>query len=365
MSSSERKFSMACGPWKLFRFVLRVVFFSVLAWVILALLWAFLPAPLRDDDPDNGSTYATSRLRAGKTLTRVYDSDYFCTEKNQHRQGFALDYKLDLDELTLTIGGAEHALPIFQVDQKTEKVTEQINSTARLGDRDGANLPWFEFADAVLLYWWIQKDNLEFPVGITWSVEGEGDLRRMEVQVAGRPNSRQLLTLEMHGFDASSIVVEAPERPYSFSPSKTYPFRVAIIRVIAPTSVFLYNLLGNAVGQAIQSIISTLFVLFIIAVYVFIVLAIIFSIWSCVGGPSFEVVVERTQARLERLCQNERLRILRIAALQDGLEHLCQNERFQSAVEICRNGWHPERQASRSDEVEVDVEKEMSPKEVD
>ena len=288
-------------------------------------------------------------------------SDYFRTETNQHRQGFALDYKLDLDTLTLTIGGAEYAVPIFQVDQKIEPVTEQLNATARLGDSDGANLPWFEFADAVLLYWWIQRDNLEYPVDITWSIE-EGDLRRMEVQIAGRPNSRPLLTLEMHGFDASSVVVEAPERPYSFSPSKTYPLRVVIIRVIAPTSVFLYKLLGNAVGQAIQSIVTGFFVLFVVMVYAFLGLAIIFSIWGCMGGPSFEVVVERTQARLERLRQNERLQVLRIEALQERLDRLCQNKRFQAAVEICRNGWHPERQA-RSDEVEADVEKEASPKE--
>jgi len=64
---------MTCGPWKLLRLVLRIVFFSVVAWFILALLWAFLPAPLRDSDPDNGSIYATSRLRAGNTLTRVYE----------------------------------------------------------------------------------------------------------------------------------------------------------------------------------------------------------------------------------------------------------------------------------------------------
>jgi hypothetical protein len=73
MSSSESKSSMACRPWKLFHFALRVSLSAVLAWFVLALLWAFLPSPLRDDDPDNGSIYATSRLRAGKTLTRVYE----------------------------------------------------------------------------------------------------------------------------------------------------------------------------------------------------------------------------------------------------------------------------------------------------
>lgn len=374
---------MAYRPWKLFRFVLRVILSAVLAWFVLALLWAFIPSPLRDHDPDNGSIHATSRLRAGKTLTRVYEqvppvsfscaaqantgfssSRYFRIEHN-NRQGFAIDYKLDMNDLTITIDGADHPLPIFKQGQTVDSVTEQINATARIGDRDGANLPWFEFADAVLLYWWIQKDDLQFLVDITWTVEEDGEdfLRRMEVRVAGRPGRRALLTLEMQGSDTSSIVVEAPERPYSFSPSETYPVRVALIHVIAPTAVFVNGLLGGFVGQAIESVVTTIFVLFVIAVYGFFALAIMFSIGRCVGGPSFEVVVERTQARLDNLRENERLRGLRIEALQERLERLCQNERFKRAVEICRNGWHPEREMARAAEVEIDVEKEASPKE--
>jgi hypothetical protein len=66
---------------------------------------------------------------------------------------------------------------------------------------------------------------------------------------------------------------------------------------------------------------------------------------------------------LDKLRENERLRGLRIEALQERLERVCQNERFKRAVEICRNGWHPEREMARAAEVEIDVEKEASPKE--
>jgi hypothetical protein len=72
MSSSDSRSSTACGPSKLLRFVLRVVLFGALVWFILALLWAFLPAPTTEHDGDNGSNYATAQLRVGKTLTRVY-----------------------------------------------------------------------------------------------------------------------------------------------------------------------------------------------------------------------------------------------------------------------------------------------------
>jgi hypothetical protein len=64
---------MAYGPWKLLRSILRVVLFTVLVWFVLALLWAFLPSPSLDGDPANGRHHATSQLRAGKTLTRVYE----------------------------------------------------------------------------------------------------------------------------------------------------------------------------------------------------------------------------------------------------------------------------------------------------
>jgi hypothetical protein len=269
-----------------------------------------------------------------------------------------------MDSLTLTIGGAEQLIPIFKKDQMVETVTEQVNVTARIGDRDGANLPWFEFADAVLLYWWIDKEYLPFLVDVTWTVAGEGGLfRRMEVQVAGYPHTRPLLELEMQGADTSSIVIETPERPYSFSPSRTYPVRVALIHIIAPTAVFVNDLLGNFVGQVIESVFTSALVLFAILAYGFLALAIIFSILRCVGGPSFEIVVERTRARMDRLRENRRLQFVRIEALQERLGHLCQNERFKSAVEICRNGWHPERQAARQAEVEIDVEKEAPHKE--
>jgi hypothetical protein len=265
-----------------------------------------------------------------------------------------------MDNLTLVISGAERQLPIFlpvfDNDQKARRVTEQVNATARIGDRDGANLPWFEFADAVLLYWWIEKDILPFTVDVTWTMEGTDSWRRMAVQVAGYPHRRPLLTLEMQGSDVSSMVLETPERPYSFSPSRTYPARVALIHVLAPTAVFVNNLLGNFVGQMIESVVTTLFVLFAVLVYSFAAMAIIFSVSRCIGGPSLEVTIERTQARLDRMRQHERLQFLRIHALQERLDRICDNQRFKFFVEICRNGWHPERDAAKQAEGEIDVE---------
>lgn len=60
------------GPWKLLRFFLRIILWSVLGWLILVVLWIGLPFPVHEHEGDNGADYATSVLRGGKWLTRVY-----------------------------------------------------------------------------------------------------------------------------------------------------------------------------------------------------------------------------------------------------------------------------------------------------
>lgn len=60
------------GPWKLCRFIWRLFLAIFGAWLLLALLWAFLPFPSGEPDGDNGTDYATKVLLGGKTLRRVY-----------------------------------------------------------------------------------------------------------------------------------------------------------------------------------------------------------------------------------------------------------------------------------------------------
>jgi hypothetical protein len=55
-------------PWKL----LRIILFSVLSWFLLALLWAYIPSPSPELNNSNGTSYPTSVLLSGRTLTRVY-----------------------------------------------------------------------------------------------------------------------------------------------------------------------------------------------------------------------------------------------------------------------------------------------------
>lgn len=194
-------------------------------------------------------------------------------------------------------------------------------------------------------------------------LDKEGGLRRTELIMVDHVWGDFLLAVEIRGTDASTIVVTVPEMPISSSPSMTYPVRVAIILVIAPTAVFVNDLLGNMFGGFIGLMVAVLFIGFVIFVYGFMALAVVFSLWRCFRAPSFEDTVERIQGRLERLSRNEKLRRLKIDALRENLELLCQNERFMAFVYVCRNGWHPEKERAKAAEEAADIEKGSNNKE--
>ena len=289
----------------------------------------------------------------------TYNQNTFRVQEKDCR-GFALDYRLGLDNLTLFVG--EHALPIIHDELEPHSsgdVAEQMNVLARIGDVDDANLPWFPFADSVLLFWWIHKEHLRLPISVKWSREADG-LHKMEIHAKTSPQNGLLLTVEIQGPNPSTISASAPELPLSSSPSLTYLVRVAIIHIIAPTAVFVNDLLGNAFGLIIETVVTALFMVLVISMYGFLILAVVFSLWSCFKGPSYEDTVKGIRSRLEKLSQNERLRYLKIDMLQENLELLHQNERFKRAVDICRKVWHPERdRAMAAKEQEADIEKSI------
>lgn len=76
-SSSWPITTIMMGPGKkLVRIALRFILWTVLSWFLLLFLWCFLPSPLVEQEGDNGfdsTAYVSRILRAGKTLTRVYE----------------------------------------------------------------------------------------------------------------------------------------------------------------------------------------------------------------------------------------------------------------------------------------------------
>src|SRR4051794_13120664 len=84
---------------------------------------------------------------------------------SNERSSFALDYKFDSQTLDLFVSGTKMFKSILNDgNSAVSDFGKTINISVRTGDTDGANLPWFKHADAVLLYWWIHRDTLQVPL---------------------------------------------------------------------------------------------------------------------------------------------------------------------------------------------------------
>ncbi|RFU76611.1 hypothetical protein TARUN_5637 [Trichoderma arundinaceum] len=229
------------GPWKLCHIIWRLFLAILGAWLLLALLWALLPFPSDEQDNDNGTDYATKVLLGGKTLRRIYSNSIKVIDGS--RQGFALDYKLDISNLTLAVSGLEHPLNIFRHTLGEDNGRkDEVDVIARAGDTDGANLPWFPQADAILLFWQIHREYGSVPLTFQWSTQEAEDLQKFDILFGHGDNA--LLSLKMWGNDTSTIRASVPVRPHSSSPSYTYPVRIAIILALAPLSIAFASLAG-------------------------------------------------------------------------------------------------------------------------
>jgi hypothetical protein len=208
----------------------------------------------------------------------------------------------------------------------------------------------------LLLVQWTKKPNdisrLELGIAVHREPEEDMDSYENNGHVVGKHGKLDqagplLLSLEIQGSDSSTIVVTVPEIPLSSSPSRTYLIRLVIIHIIAPAALLIANIFGNAFGGIIEGSILVFVAIFL---YGFLLFAIVFSLWRLVKGPSFEDTAEMIQGRLERLNEDERLRFLKIGRLREMLDSLFRNETFKTALDICRNGWHPERNRARTAE---------------
>jgi hypothetical protein len=169
-----------------------------------------------------------------------------------------LDYKLDISNKTLRVGNTEINL---KVPEKALQLSEPISVVARTGDQDGINPPWFWRADSTLLFWWIHRDNAVIPLRVRWTanyaVELWPDSQEWLPGSSGLqppPKDLQpLLTIEnLHAEDPELFRAFAPKAPISSSPSRTYPIRVALLSIIAPTGLLFFSIF-SALGSLLSA----------------------------------------------------------------------------------------------------------------
>ncbi|CZR68968.1 uncharacterized protein PAC_18869 [Phialocephala subalpina] len=364
MQASETR---SIGPWRALRIALRIVLFSALAWLVLALLWAFLPSPamIKTDG------HVASILRAGKSLTRVYPAEKWHTGRSYDRRGFALEYTLNPPTAAypaprLAISGSDVPIPLYNFNLPNNETEIDMNpdfefkAVARIGDRDGANLPWFKFADSILLFWWIHRENMDMSLTATWELGEDSDVpgvqnQRFEILLfnphahSGREPLVSIDTsMVRHGKEGATVdVVSASLGEESDSPTWTYPLRVAIILVLAPTSIFVNDWFGPILSAGYSALGTALIIAIGVLIYGFIILAIVVSFWKCFRGPSLETMVGRVQGRLDMWRESGRFSWARIDIIQDGLDRIHEEARVQAVLRVCREGWHPERERER------------------
>ncbi|EED16853.1 hypothetical protein TSTA_019150 [Talaromyces stipitatus ATCC 10500] len=208
------------------RTVLRLVLYVSHTWLALAILYAGLPSFARIDD---GTEYATKLTSPGE------ESD-------------------DGSPVSLSV-------------------------SAPAGDTDGISLPWFDKADAVMMFHFIHRDEALVKLNVGF----EKDKKRLDVWPAGEDRyKKNLLSLTLDNAEKESttriLTASVPHPPLSLSPSPTYHVRLAILVVLAPLTLLL---MGVYVG--LISLISTIFRLLFSLFWVFALLFL--GRWVYKGRP--------------------------------------------------------------------------------
>lgn len=176
--------------------------------------------------------------------------------------------------------------------------------TARVGDTDGANLPWFPQADALLLFWQIHREYARVPLTIQWSAQEAGAVQKLDISFKERRHGDDaLLSLKMWKNDTSSIRASVPLQPHSSSPSYTYPIRVAIIQALAP-----FSLLIVGVFDSLGEIFSGLAIWLFAAICFGLAVSAVAAAWMYFSGKRPHELVDVVVDELQKLRDSEMMR---------------------------------------------------------
>lgn len=290
------------------RYLCLLVFTLVGSWLLLAAVFLFLPALPYDWDVEG----PVDLIQAGYAVTRVYSVSYRYPYETRdlHRESFAIDYQLNSTlnaaKTWLVLNGEtsldlqayySHIDRTVQAPQEAPAyyVSEPIYITAKQGDFDGINPPWFRQADACLLFWEIHQDTALLPLRLKvfdYQVSGQlvqlwPDSIRWDKSDDPSLGAREPL-IAIHSDDKffRNITVRFPwdiEMEQS-SPSRTFALRRAVQSILVPTGLFVYKHSGFvAVGLATVLYVIIMYVILLTAVY----LLVVHVFWIINGRPAF------------------------------------------------------------------------------
>ncbi|KAH8705226.1 hypothetical protein BGW36DRAFT_421792 [Talaromyces proteolyticus] len=291
------------------RTVLRLVLYLLLSWLVLAVLYVGLPSFSRDD---NGTDYATKVLKVDEYFPSSNNggiADF--TTNNERRRNLVLTFNVDKASDSLIICGTtkvslKKPTQLTSVQKQGEEnddfvlLEPPIRVSAPAGDTDGISLPWFDTADAAIMFYLIHHDQALVKLRVGFREGG----RKLEVWPGGDDWTHPLasqddnpllsLSLENERNTASRVsTANVPPSPLSFSPSPTYHIRLVLLIALAPLTIFI---MGAYLGLSfvLSAVLAFLSRFFWIGVFSLLVC------WLYKGRPPAETVMKSNHLRCMR-----------------------------------------------------------------
>jgi len=156
-----------------------------------------------------------------------------------------------------------HSFPLaFTEGSDKVVVSEPVQLSARTGDTDGINLPWFGVADSALLFWWIHHDVATTTVRARFvpaekkiEIWPDASFWYFREYPGGEQTPSDLVPfVTVRLSEDADPVFEFPTLPKSASPSVFYEARVAVLTLLVPVSIIFL-----AVFYFVTGLVSVLF----------------------------------------------------------------------------------------------------------
>lgn len=170
--------------------------------------------------------------------------------------------------------------------------------SAPAGDTDGISLPWFDTADAVMMYHFIHRDEALVSLDVGYREGG----RELNIWPAGASQDDDKLLFSVTVNDAPEsdddrvLMASVPRSPLSISPSPIYQTRLVLLIFLAPLTILF---MGAFMGASfiISTVLSLLFRSFWVIVFLLLVR------WLYKGRPPVDEFVQEVTNDLRGLAE--------------------------------------------------------------
>lgn len=168
--------------------------------------------------------------------------------------------------------------------------------SAPTGDTDGISLPWFDTADAVLMYHFIHRDSALITLELVYREGG----RKLNIWPAGASQDHAKLlfsvTVNDEAENDDDFILEAsvPRSPLSSTPSPIYELRLVLLTCLAPLTIIFMGAITGAMF-IISTALSLLFRSFWVVAFLLLIR------WLYKGRPPVDEFVQEVTNDLRGL----------------------------------------------------------------